>query len=415
MGCLTAATRAFTIAVMTQDWTVIDLTNYLKNILETDYRLQDVTVSGELSNVSRPRSGHIYFTLKDSNATLQCVMWRSTAARLTYTPRDGDEVKVHGKISVYPAAGRYQLYADRLQLAGAGNLFLEFEALKRRLAATGLFDADRKRRLPQFPNKIALVTSPSGAAVRDMLNVLQRRWPLAEVIIAPTLVQGDAAAKQIINALRKANAEHPDVILLARGGGAIEDLWCFNNEDLAHAIAQSPAPIVSGVGHETDFTIADFVADQRAPTPSAAAELATPNHSDLRLALDQQVETMQRLILDQLERKRLELRSVDASLQAFAPHNMIVYSREQIRNLDRRLSAAAQHNLKLAQLRLKQQAAALETLSPLRTLERGYAVIQKRTDQQLVRTAADVNLQDVLDIRLQTGTLTVSVDDKSPE
>ncbi len=398
---------------MSQDWTVIDLTNYLKNILETDYRLQDVTVSGELSNVSRPRSGHIYFTLKDAKATLQCVMWRSTAARLAYTPRDGDEVKVHGKISVYAASGRYQLYADRMQLAGAGNLYLEFEALKRRLAATGLFDAERKRPLPQFPSKIALVTSPSGAAVRDMLNVLQRRWPLAEVILSPTLVQGDAAAKQIIQAMQRANAENPDVILLARGGGAIEDLWCFNDEQLALSIANSPAPVISGVGHETDFTIADFVADQRAPTPSAAAELATPNHQDLRLALDQQVESMQRILIDQLERRRLELRSEDARLQAFAPHQLLAYSREQVNELSRRLSAATNNTIKLARLNLQRHHNNLETLSPVRTLERGYAIVQRTSDNSIIRNTADVEAADTLDIRLADGAIQVTVTDKN--
>ncbi len=398
---------------MSQDWTVIDLTNYLKNILETDYRLQDVTVSGELSNVSRPRSGHIYFTLKDSQATLQCVMWRSTAARLTYTPRDGDEVKVHGKISVYAASGRYQLYADRMQLAGAGNLYLEFEALKRRLAETGLFDAERKRRLPQFPTKIALVTSPTGAAVRDMLNVLQRRWPLAEVVISPTLVQGTTAATQIIRALQRANAETPDVILLARGGGSIEDLWCFNDEQLALSIANSNAPVISGVGHETDFTIADFVADQRAPTPSAAAELATPNHQDLRLALDQQIEGMQRILLDQLERRRLELRSEDARLQAFAPHQLLTYSREQVTELNRRLSSATDHLLKMARLQLQRHHNSLETLSPVRTLERGYAIVQHASDGAVIRHTDDVNPQDQLDIRLADGTIQAIVSDNS--
>jgi exodeoxyribonuclease VII large subunit len=250
--------------------------------------LQDLWLEGEVSNWKHAPSGHIYFTLKDEAASIRCAMWRSNIQRAAYLPAgDGEAVLAHGYVSVYEPQGVYQFYVDDVQPVGLGSLYARFEQLKARLQAEGLFDADRKRSLPHFPRRIGVVTSPSGAVLRDILNVLRRRYPLAEVIVAPTLVQGPEAPAQIVRALeRVGQVPGVDVIILARGGGSLEDLWAFNDEAVARAIVAAPVPVVSGVGHETDFTIADFAADLRAPTSSAAAELVTPD----RAALRQQVE-----------------------------------------------------------------------------------------------------------------------------
>ena len=267
-------------------WSVTDLTRYLRDLLESDGTLQDIWVEGEVSNFSRPASGHLYFTLKDSSAALRCVMWRNAVMRQTHLPGNGDAIEVHGSLSIYEASGHYQLYADLIRPAGEGQLYQEFLRLKAKLEAEGLFDPQRKSAIPRWPQTIGIVTSPTGAALRDMLNTIKRRYPPVKVVLTPTPVQGDQAPDGIIYAIETLNQlVKPDVILLARGGGSIEDLWAFNDEHVARAIFASQAPIVTGIGHETDFTIADFAADLRAPTPTAAAELATPNQADLKAAL----------------------------------------------------------------------------------------------------------------------------------
>src|SRR5512136_2978956 len=271
--------------------TVGALTRYIREMFEVDYRLQDVWVEGEVSVVSRPSSGHIYFTLKDAAAQIACVMWKSAAPTFGALLVHGGQILAHGKVSVYEPRGSYQLYVDRVQPQGLGDLHAQFELLKARLEAEGLFAPERKRPLPEFPHRIGLVTSPTGAVIRDICNVLARRWPLVEVVLAPTQVQGEDAPPQIVAALdalyRRDDLAHiVDVIIVARGGGSLEDLWAFNDERVARKIAESPVPVVSGVGHETDFTIADFVADVRAPTPSAAAELITPDRAEFEAQLD---------------------------------------------------------------------------------------------------------------------------------
>ena len=256
-------------------WSVAALTHFVRELFDSNPQLQDVSVEGEVSNLTRSTAGHLYFTLRDAQAALNCVVWRADAQQLARQPINGDQVVAFGSVSVYEQTGRYQLYATSVQLAGLGERLRQLEELKRRLAAEGLFDAGRKRALPAMPRHIALVTSPRGAAVSDMRRVLARRWPLALVSLLPAVVQGDSAPAEIVAALQAANRKHPDVILLARGGGAIEDLWAFNDERVVRAIVASAAPVVTGVGHETDVTLADFAADVRAATPSVAAELAT--------------------------------------------------------------------------------------------------------------------------------------------
>jgi exodeoxyribonuclease VII large subunit len=258
-------------------WSVTELTRRVRLLLDTDPELQDAWVQGELSNLSRPASGHVYFTLKDSGASLRCVMWKTDAARLRVAVQDGMAVEAHGHVSVYEAGGQYQLYVDTLKPAGEGALYAEFLRLKALLEAEGLFDAARKRSIPDLPRRIGIVTSATGAALRDILNTLRRRLPLLEVVLAASPVQGDEAPAALALALAELNrVAEPDVILLARGGGAIEDLWAFNDERVVRAVIASRAPVICGVGHETDFTLADFAADLRAPTPTAAAEMATP-------------------------------------------------------------------------------------------------------------------------------------------
>src|SRR5512132_872208 len=259
----------------TQQWTVSKLTFLIRKLLEENEVLQDVWVQGEISNLSRPASGHVYFTLKDSSAALKCVMWKTSAARLRMGLQDGMEVEVHGKIGVYEVSGQYQLYADQIRPVGEGALYQEFMRLKAMLEAEGLFAPERKRPIPMLPKKIGIVTSATGAALRDMLNTLRRRLPVVEVILAPSPVQGSEAPPALVKAIQSLNLQSPDVIILARGGGSIEDLWAFNDERVVRAVAISAVPIICGVGHETDFTLSDFAADLRAPTPTAAAELAT--------------------------------------------------------------------------------------------------------------------------------------------
>src|SRR5512145_2072257 len=259
----------------TQQWTVSKLTFYIRKLLEENEVLQDVWVQGEISNLSRPASGHVYFTLKDSSAALKCVMWKTSAARLRIGLQDGMEVEVHGRVGVYEVSGQYQLYADQIRPVGEGALYQEFMRLKSMLEAEGLFDPGHKRPIPMLPKRIGIVTSATGAALRDMLNTLRRRLPVVEVLLAPSPVQGVEAPPALVNAIQSLNIQSPDVILLARGGGSIEDLWAFNDERVVRAVATSDIPIICGVGHETDFTLCDFAADLRAPTPTAAAELAT--------------------------------------------------------------------------------------------------------------------------------------------
>ncbi|MCD6355925.1 MAG: exodeoxyribonuclease VII large subunit, partial [Anaerolineaceae bacterium] len=268
-------------------FSVADLNAYIRALLESNINLMDIWVSGEVSNISRPRSGHIYFTLKDESASVRCIIWHVNAGRMGGKLLNGMMVEVHGHVSVYEGGGQYQLNVDGIRTAGEGRLYREFLILKEKLAAEGLFDEDNKRAIPSRPKLIGIVTSPTGAALQDMLNTLRMRYPLAEVVLSPASVQGEVAPAQIVEAIEKLNqCIHPDVILVGRGGGSLEDLWAFNDERVVRAIAASEAPIISGVGHETDFTLADFAADARASTPTGAAVMAVPDINELNTALD---------------------------------------------------------------------------------------------------------------------------------
>ncbi len=384
-------------------WSISDLTRYLRDLLESDELLQDVWVAGEVSNFSRPASGHLYFTLKDKGASLRCVMWRNNAMRVTAMPREGDALEVHGAISIYDAGGQYQLYADLIRPAGEGALYQQFLRLKARLEAEGLFDAARKRPIPEWPRRLGMVTSPTGAALRDMLNTLQRRYPLVEVTLAPTPVQGDEAPPGIVAALERLNQTiHPDVILLARGGGSMEDLWAFNDERVAYAIAASAAPVICGVGHETDFTIADFVADLRAPTPTAAAELATPDQAELRQALDELAERLERSAKTSLSAARWSFSVLKGQLEQHSPRWRLQTGQQRLDELTHRINSGLIHNQQLQQARLSGLVQRLGALSPQGVLGRGYAIVTTASGQ-IIHSTRQAHPGKEISVRVSDG------------
>lgn len=384
-------------------WSVTELTRYIRSLFEEDAQLQDIWVQGEISNFSRPSSGHLYFTLKDNTSSLRCVMWRSQVARLRVLPRDGDAVEVHGSLNVYEAGGQYQLYADILRPIGQGALYAEFLRMKAVLEAEGLFDLERKRPIPRWPHIIGIVTSPTGAALRDMLNTLRRRYPITRVVIAPTAVQGDEAPLGIVQALKSlANHAYPDVILLARGGGSIEDLWAFNDERVVRAIVASPVPVISGIGHETDFTLADFAADLRAPTPTAAAELATPNRIDLQANLADLSNQLRRNLQTTLDNWRWQLNHTCSRLAGLSPQSQVRSDRQRIDSLGLRASHAILHILQLEHASVSSLDQRLTALHPLAVLQRGYALVTL-SDGQIVRKVSQVQPGDKLNIQVSDG------------
>jgi exodeoxyribonuclease VII large subunit len=394
-----------------QIYRVSQITAYIKELFDSDYALQDLWLEGEVSNYSRATSGHVYFTLKDEEAQIRCVMWRSQVERQAHLPQSGEAIIAHGRISVYEAGGQYQLYVDDIQPAGAGLLYLQFEALKERLAAEGLFDAERKRPLPHFPHRLGVVTSPTAAALRDIVNVLRRRYPLVEVVLFPTLVQGDEAPSQIVAAIEALN-EYTDVdaIIVARGGGSLEDLCAFNDERVARAIYASQVPIVTGVGHETDFTIADFVADVRAPTPSAAAEVAVPDRQELRGSVESWQGRLAQLMRGRIEEERRTLQYREQVLRRFSPQARIDSYRQRIDDLIHSALAGLKHRLALARERLRTLDSQLQTLSPLATLERGYAIARHLDTGKVVRSVAQVVAGDQLEVRVSDGHFESTVD-----
>jgi exodeoxyribonuclease VII large subunit len=398
-----------------KSWSVTELTRYLKDLIESDHNLVDIWVQGEVSNFSRPRSGHLYFTIKDGNASLRCVMWRNAAARLTYLPRDGDAVEVHGGVSVYEAGGQYQLYADQIRAIGEGALYQEFLRLKAKLEAEGLFDEARKRPIPAYPKRIGIVTSPTGAALRDILNTLRRRYPLVDVILAPTAVQGVDAPDGIVRGLQALNrTARPDVILVARGGGSIEDLWAFNEEIVARAIVASDVPVISGVGHQTDFTIADFVADLRAPTPTAAAELATPDRSELKIMISELLQQLARAFLGISTRHRWSLGDLVSRLTRFSPLTRIQRDRQRMDELGYRSSNALENYLRLQRTQLAGLIQGLNGLNPQSILGRGYAIVSK-LDGTIVSHVEQAKPGEHLNVRVSDGEFPTEVLEESSD
>lgn len=384
-------------------WSVADVNRYLRDLLESDHNLNDLWVKGEVSNFSRPRSGHLYFTLKDEKASLRCVMWRNSAQRQAYLPSDGDLVEVHGSVSVYEVAGQYQLYADTIKPLGEGALFQEFLRLKAKLEAEGLFDEERKRPIPIWPSRIGIVTSPTGAALRDMVDTMRRRYPLVEVILAPSAVQGREAPPEIVAGLQNLNrTAAPDVILLARGGGSIEDLWAFNDENVARAITASNAPVITGIGHQTDFTIADFVADLRAPTPTAAAELATPNRDDMQLVLAESGQRLAQIVQSVLADQRWQVHELSNRIQRLSPLTRIQHNRQRLDEFTNRATTSVSHRLSLQRANLQSAEQRLLDLNPVTILGRGYAIVSD-AEGKTVRSVKQVNSGDSLNVRVSDG------------
>ena len=395
-------------------WTVSDANRYIRELFETDALLSDLEVEGEISNFTRARSGHLYFTLKDESSQLKCVMWRSGAERLLFDPREGDQVVVRGHVSIYEASGQVQLYANRMQPAGRGDLALAFEQLKQRLSQEGLFDAERKKPLPPFPKKIGIVTSLDAAALRDMINVLSRRYPIAQVLIAPTLVQGDGAPPGIVRGIRWLDGrDDVDLIIVARGGGSIEDLWAFNDEEVARATASAKTPIVSGVGHETDFTIIDFVADLRAPTPSAAAEQSTPDLTDIAAFVQSAATFLDRKMEQTLLDREDKVATLTRALELLGPAYALNTSRQKLDLFDQRLTMAINQTIAESKQRVLLAQTTLDAINPAATLERGYAII-KQKDGKLVSSATALKSGDQVEIQLHDGTAAAEIQDVTP-
>jgi len=390
---------------------VSEVNRHVRFILEGDRILSDLWLQGEVSNFTRATSGHLYFTLKDKEAQIGCVMWRSLAARQNYLPQSGQAIVAHGHISVYEVQGRYQFYVDDIQPAGVGLLHLEYERRKKELEAEGLFAEELKRPLPPFPRRIGVVTSRVGAALRDVLHVLNRRYPLVEVILAPTMVQGDEAPIQIVRAIQALN-DHADVdlIIVTRGGGSLEDLWAFNDVGVARAIAASRVPVVSGVGHETDFTIADFVADARAPTPSAAAEVSVPDARELKEGVRWQWDRMVQGMRSVIAGRRGVLREESAMLRRYSPQARVTHYRQRVDELWHTATLHMEHRLDMERERLNGLRLRLDSLSPSRTLERGYAIVQRSDDGEVVRSIRQVRTGDRIDVRVHDGEFGASVD-----
>ena len=390
---------------------VTQLSRYLKELLETDDILRDIWVQGEISGCKTYSSGHCYFTLKDAESQLQCVFFKNARLRSSAPDlRDGMGIAAYGRISFYERDGKLQLYVEGVELIGEGALFLRFEQLKARLAAEGLFDENRKRSLPSQPAVVGIVTSPQAAALRDMLRVLRSRYPLAEVILAPTLVQGSEAPASIAAAIDLLNEQgEAEVIIVGRGGGSIEELWAFNEEVVARAIARSRIPVISGVGHETDFTIADFVADHRASTPTAAAAAAVPDIADWQIDLQNKQEELTELMVDLLSDLGKKLERTQRDLQRANPLSLLDRRRQQLDDTTVLLQTRLQHILSLRGERLSGMALRLHALSPLITIARGYAVVRRDSDSAVITSVQQTRPGDALTIQVTDGSIPVEV------
>ncbi len=389
---------------------VSQINEYIRLMMDRDNLLAGVAVRGEISNYKVYQSGHHYFTIKDENASLKCVMFKGNAMRLRFRPDNGMQVVALGKISVFPRDGAYQLYCTGLMLDGIGDLYAAFEQLKTKLAGEGLFDPAHKKPLPQYPKTVGIVTSDAGAAVHDILRIVNRRYPIAKVRLFPVRVQGAEAPGEIVNAIDFANKYHlVDVLIVGRGGGSIEDLWAFNDERVAYAIYRSQIPIISAVGHEPDFTISDFVADVRAATPSNGAELAVPDRDAIYQGLDAMASKMATLLHRQLKisEQRLKMLSDSPALQS--PEGYFIQRENALTHLRSRLIAAQEQSVSRFRHRFTMASAKLDALSPLKVLSRGYAMALDE-QEQIVRRASQVKTGDKIRVIVQDGAILASVD-----
>jgi exodeoxyribonuclease VII large subunit len=388
-------------AELSNTFSVSQITGHIQHTLEKGFA--SVWVKGEISNLTRHSSGHWYFSLKDSGAQLGSVMFRRQNEGVRFEPTHGMEITAHGRISVYPPQGRYQLVVDQMLPAGQGDLHLAFENLKKKLHAEGLFDPSRKQKLPAYPTKIGIVTSPTGAAIRDMINILSRRFLLAELILLPVKVQGDGAAAEIAKAIDSLNnMQECQVLLVGRGGGSLEDLWAFNEEVVARAIADSKIPVVSAVGHETDTTISDFVADHRAPTPSAAAELVVPDQVELTRWFMQVEQSLHSNIRGRIERYDQRLDAIARSYALKRPALMIEQFMQKLDQFEDRSIRSTQEKIAIVTARLDNLSVSVVALNPLNILDKGYAVISG-AEGSVIRSIDEISDGSELHLRMKDG------------
>lgn len=392
-------------------FSVTELNSYVKSLLDKDENLKNVFVTGEISNFKNHYSGHMYMTIKDDGGAIKAVMFSSYASRLKFVPENGMKVIVFGSVSLYNKDGSYQLYINDMQPDGVGALNLAFEQLKEKLNKEGLFNADLKKPIPVFPQKIGVMTAPDGAAIRDIFSVLKRRYPVAEIVFCPVAVQGENAAPEISEAIRLFNKQKAaDVLIVGRGGGSLEDLWAFNEEIVARAIFESEIPVISAVGHETDFTIADFVADLRAPTPSAAAELAVPDIFELKSGLIGLKQHLSVLMKNMLASERESLLNIEKRLNILSPSNKILNSRQELSNLYEKIVNSVTLKLNDEKGKLAVVASKLDALSPLAVLSRGYSITYNNDDLPL-KSVKDVSNGDNIKVRVTDGEIFATVTD----
>ena len=410
--------------------TISDLNRYIKAKFDMDTHLNHVYLKGEISNFKHHTRGHFYFTLKDENSRIAAVMFASSAKSVAFEPEDGMKVLVSGRIALYEATGSYQIYVETMELDGIGNLYLEFERLKKELAKEGLFDREHKRAIPKFPKKIGIITAPTGAAIRDILSTIKRRYPICETILFPALVQGTGAKESVVKQLNKAQEYDLDVIICGRGGGSIEDLWAFNEEIVARAIYNSKIPVISAVGHEIDFTIADYVADLRAPTPTGAAEMAVPNLVDLKSLIEQYKIRGNEAVTNIIKKNRIKLESLQNSFVLKNPLSLYEIKEQKLDSYIDYLNQYMTNKLNHAKLmyekvinnkilispqsmfdKKKHQYELLlktvEVLNPMKLLSSGYSIV--KSNGKVIKNSHDVNLEDVVDIELSEGKLKCSV------
>ena len=395
---------------------VTQLNEYVKRLIETTPQLGDVYVKGEITNFKNHyATGHFYFTLKDETSQIRAVMFKSSASKMKFMPEDGMKVTAHGRISSFVRDGTYQLYADSMEPDGIGSLYIAFEQLKRKLEREGLFDQSRKKPLPKIPTRVGIITSATGAAIRDMINVCGRRFPYAKLVLFPSLVQGPDAPPQLIAGLNYFNMTRSvDVIIIGRGGGSIEDLWAFNDEGVARAVAASAIPVISAVGHETDFTICDFAADKRAPTPSAAAELAVPEATELKRKISNIITRESDVISHMLKLRREKLDSLARSRVMTDPENLINDRRMYTDMLSDRLTRAFTTELNSKKAEMAAAAGKLSALNPMSVISRGYSAVYKSSGK-LVKSVNDVSVGDKIEFKTIGGSVGCTVDEVMPD
>jgi len=410
--------------------TVTQLTKYIKYKIDSDVNLNEVFLKGEISNFKAHTRGHYYFTIKDENARINAIMFQTNTKKLKFLPQDGMKVMISGKISVYEATGGYQIYVDNLIEDGIGNLYVAYEQLKKKLEQEGLFDPSKKKKIPKIPTTVGIITAPTGAAIKDILSTIKRRFPLTKTILFPSLVQGMEASKDLVRNIKRAREFDLDVLIIGRGGGSIEDMWCFNDEEVARTIYETEIPIISAVGHEIDFTISDFVADLRAPTPTGAAEMAVPNKSDVSNQLNQLKIRLNKVLTHQLEVSKKTLEQITSRYILKNPMSIYEVKEEMFSHLIERIHSSIQYMLEKNRTKYERikthyllknptllydakkqsyikQLAKLETLNPLLTIKRGYAILRK--ENKVISHKNDVKIGEKLQVELQDGTIDCQV------